>query len=224
VIVAALTASGGRPKQLAMCRDMMARQVFDERIVHVVSEYEFLSVAEHLDVVIEQAQRSYAPDFFVVVEDDDHYPKTYVALMVSKLRDAEVDFVGAAQTRYYHVPSGGFRVIDHPGRSSLCATAFSARAAPLMRSVLRSAGADPFVDRALWNEVARAPHFLWQGATMTGIKGLPGRQGAGSGHEETFYDRHDDNLMAQLRAWVGDRAADLYLMMRVETMNLRSTS
>jgi hypothetical protein len=211
VIVAAITPSGGRPLALSWCRQMMAAQVGIEdrrHTDHVVSEAEDLNVPQHLLACLDVAA-DYLPDAYLVIEDDDYYPPAYVADRVAELRDWPI--VGAARSRYYHFPTGGYTEMHHPGRSSMCATAFRRELLPLVRRVLAEQ-ADVFTDLPLWRavEAEGVPHLLVDQPTMVGMKGMPGRRGAGGGHDASSYSRAVDADRSVLRSWC-PTMAEVYL-------------
>ena len=209
--IALLTPSGGRPRQLELCRRMIAAQDMVESTTHYASINETLTLAQNLYLLLDTAERA-KPDAYLVVEDDDFYPSGYVGLMAARFAMG-YDIVGSERTRYYHVPTRGFRTHAHPGRSSLCATGFSASAMPKVRAVIEASLGERFLDIAVWNEAASGAlgwACLIDDSTMVGIKGLPGRAGIGVGHDPRHYADHDADGSVLLE-WVGPEFAATYL-------------
>lgn len=201
--VALLTPSGGRPRQLELCRKWVNR--FDlsgvsgvSGVDHFVSERD-LDVPRNLLACIGDAGDGY--DIYAVVEDDDFYPRDYLANVVYKFWGLHNVAVGCEITTYYHVPTGGIHCQRHEGRASLNSTSFSRGALETVKKVLAEAK-DNFVDIELWK--AFDPNAVgWLARGPVGMKGLPGRKGAGAGHKPRFFRIKDGKLRPMLQQLVG---------------------
>lgn len=150
-------------------------------------------------------------DLILIVEDDDWYSDQYVHGMSEILRDH--DMAGCSESRYYHVPSRRYRILKHPGRSSLCHTGFRRSQLPRLREICEKAR-NPFVDVPFWEETMRVPGCLRRDPLCIGIKGMPGRDGIGVGHRP----QNGDGWIADnagtlqgsvLRSWIGEDAEEL---------------
>lgn len=182
-------------------------------IVHVVTENKDAGIAANLLACLDRV-RDTRPEVYMVIEDDDYYPPDYIARRMCDLA-GEVA-AGDAITRYYHVPSMSHATLHNHRYASLCSTAFTDEALPVVHRVLQDCHSrgEQFIDRILWAELrsAKVSTCLVDRARMVGIKGLPGRPGAGMGHKARWYsDRDLDG--AVLDAWVGREYATIYRAM-----------
>jgi hypothetical protein len=141
------------------------------------------------------------------IEDDDFYPSDYVSSMCALLN--EHDMAGCSRTHYYHFRTKRYRVMNHPGRSSLCHTGMVRAHLPTLAEICRSNS--PYIDVSLWDETREFSRKLLDVPLMVGMKGLPGRPGIGIGHRPEASDRSwiPDPDMQQLREWIG-KAVELY--------------
>lgn len=203
--VVAVTPSGGRPVQLGWCREMMLAQTRKPDL-HIVSEDESLSVPKHFIKVFTEALDAGA-ETILLIEDDDHYPPEYVEQYLTVF-ELGWNYIGSSQTRYYNLASRSFVLMNHPRRSSACATAFTAKGASLFLRVLEGCNT-PFADIEMWKAVQELDTYLFRFPTMTGIKGLPGRPGAGVGHRVALPLQDREGLL--LERWVGPAWAARYL-------------
>lgn len=205
-MIAAMTASGGRPVCLGLCRQMMSAQTVP--VEHLIDEDETIPIAPHLRMLIERAL-DFGAERFYVVEDDDWYGPRYVEMYEHVFRSHPwVWYVGSSRTRYYHLPSRGYVSMRHDGRSSGCSTAFTREGAEQMLAVLGSASAYPDLD--MWRVAATTGRaYLFDEPTMVGMKGLPGRAGYTQGHNPAV-PRPIDKDGSVLRSWVGDIWAETY--------------
>jgi hypothetical protein len=61
-------------------------------------------------------------DFVSIIEDDDHYRLDYLDTIKPILE--KVQIIGINRTTYYHLFSTGWKIMVHPGRSSMFCTSF----------------------------------------------------------------------------------------------------
>jgi hypothetical protein len=225
-----LTATGGRPKAWAICEKLMGAQTYTGQVRWVIVDdgekeqpikFQPINGIWHLEI--------YRPEPFwtegkntqarnlltglavinsdenlVIIEDDDFYAPDWLETVEEKLKKAEL--VGETRARYYNVQTKTGREMLNESHASLCATAMRGQAIDTFRSVCRPG--IQFIDHILWQ--AHSNRHLFEGHRVVGIKGLPGRQGIGMGHDKKFSGTRD-NGGKLLVEWVGQEAASLYL-------------
>lgn len=203
--ISVITPTNGRPEALEICRHYVARQTKPAH-QHIISEGGTLK-----DNLLEALDRV-TGDVVAIFEDDDHYEPDWLEQISQCMGPAKM--VGQLYINYYHLPSGGYKLMKSP-HPSLCATAFCRSVVPRF---VEACSAE-MVDFAFWRGSARAnvPARILtkpQGF-VTGMKGLPGTRGMCQGHKPELYSAHDcaDNLV--LRKWVGDEDAGRYLGMHL---------
>jgi len=205
--VSILTASGGRPRQLELCKRWVAHQTYDGPIEHIINESD-LNVPLNLAECIKKA----TGDICVVFEDDDFYPSKWVSICVFNLTEV-TSFFGSSETIYYHLGAKRWREISHPGRSSLCATAWQAKHNDDVLSICQGSTQFLDVDIWAWAQENLSP-WLIKDAYVKSLKGGPGRPGAGGGHKVHTYrdrDKIDTYDYPHLRCMLGDEEARAYM-------------
>ena len=222
--VTVITLTGGRPESFRRCAQFLQRQRFDGAIQWVVVDDGFPPVEEPAaresdsvtlihplpgklgEITLVQnllvALDASSCDKLIFCEDDDWYSCWYVQWMSDVLDGAEM--AGCSESVYYHVPTKQYRVLCHPGRSSLCHTGFCRERLPILRD-LCLLGQSPFIDVPFWERHNGEIRCLRADPLCIGIKGMPGRRGIGMGHRPQDGDGWlKDADMKQLRAWIGD--------------------
>ena len=139
-------------------------------------------------------------DSLVVIEDDDYYGPGYLSAAESWLKRGEL--VGECMARYYNVARRIGRQLNNRGHASLCSTAMRGAALEQFRKECKPGV--QFIDLSLWRNFSGSK-VLAETKHVVGIKGLPGRDGIGMGHKESFNGSHDPDG-AMLREWVGINA------------------
>jgi hypothetical protein len=139
----------------------------------------------------------------VIIEDDDYYAPDWLTKADTELDYAEL--VGECQARYYNVANRCGRQLQNREHASLCATAMRGPAINKFRNLCSQS--QKFIDMNLWRDHANKKIF--RGHRVTGIKGLPGREGIGMGHRRTFRGQNDPRGTL-LHEWIG-KDAELYL-------------
>jgi len=117
-------------------------------------------------------------------------------------RPMDIKVVGIGRSRYYHLPSGGYRIIGNMGHASLAQTAISKPFLPLLQRILMPGKL--YIDFEIWKRanVDRSGFiFLDKDPLYVGIKGLPGRAGIGQGHNRGIYKQIDAGRKV-LRQWI----------------------
>jgi len=145
-----------------------------------------------------------AHDKVLIMEDDDWYGPEYIDTMAALL-DAH-ELVGISGTKYYHPGIPGFREMGRGDHASLSQTGFRKSAIPAVLKAIPGDGVLPdcSVDLRLWKNCHGQGHLIpGDGRQLhCSIKGMPGRPGAGVGHDKRFYT--PDNDLSKFREWCGD--------------------
>ena len=224
-----ITPTGGRPQAWALCQRWMAAQDYDGPVHWIVVDdgpvpqaIEFARPEWELEVVRPEplwqpGQNTQSRNLLagldrvrgngpvLIIEDDDHYAPTWLSTAASALEHA--DLVGETRARYYNVATQHWREHGNETHSSLCSTGLSGAALGMLRGCCQVP--TQFIDILLWGKYL-GPQRLFEGHQVTGIKGLPGRQGIGVGHHQDFARvSYPDPEGEKLRAWLGE-GADVY--------------
>ena len=161
-------------------------------------------------------------DKILFIEDDEYYAPDYIEKMAA-LMDKH-DLVGIKHSRYYHLPSGGYKLFTSQAHASLAQTAFRGSFLPIFQEFLGAGRCAEFLDVRLWTQhqsmrestinklKTNCRGFLFFDDTplYVGMKGMPGRQGYGVGHKLHAYAYHDGPDRRVLRNWAG-KDAEIYL-------------
>lgn len=221
--VSVITPTGGRPFAFQLCKEYLQRQIYDGPLQWVIVDdcipqerptwgrlgWEITEIYPHPSWHIGQntlarnllaALDTIKYDNILIMEDDDWYAVDYIQTMSRLLRGAWI--AGCSQSRYYHIPSGKYRVMRHPGTSSLCHTGFRELGTDYLRDVCQDI---EFIDRRFWEKFTPLYKTLIDIPLCTGIKGLPGRPGIGMGHRPDDNEdwRQDDSDHSVLKRWIG---------------------
>ena len=218
-----LTATGARPEAWALCERWMAAQTYAGPVRWIIVDdglqaqpitfnragWELVLIrpapfwsrgqntqARNLSKGLDACDRDTR---LVVIEDDDWYAPTWLETCDRELQRAEL--VGECRARYYNIATRTGRQLGNAGHASLCSTAMRGRALATFRNVCQPGV--KFIDINLWRQ--HANKHLFEGGSVTGIKGLPGREGIGMGHRKEFSGMRDPDH-SLLRQWIGDDA------------------
>lgn len=226
-----LTATGCRPAAWALCERWMARQTYAGAVRWVIVDdgVEPQPVTfgrPGWDVIIIRPSPRWEPgqntqasnliagltavtgaDPLIVIEDDDWYAPDYLEWVADQFATHRVHMVGESFARYYHVGRAVGRQLDNRRHASLCSTATCGPGTAVFRRVVGRR--KKFIDLELWRSF-QGLRRLVRGARVCGIKGMPGRDGIGAGHSDSFHGRADPHGDL-LREWVcGDAEAYLH--------------
>jgi len=141
----------------------------------------------------------YSSNPYVRAKQIQHYSRTKTE---APKRSINVKVVGIGKSKYYHLPSGGYRVIGNMGHASLAQTAISKSFLPILQEMLIPGKL--YIDIEIWRRAnIERSGFLFLDTTplYVGIKGLPGRPGIGKGHDKRIY-RACDVGRKVLRQWI----------------------
>ena len=136
-------------------------------------------------------------DKILIWEDDEYYAPAYIGMMSTWLDSHEL--VGIGNSRYYQVGSLGYHVHQNKNHASLAQTGFRVSALPKFESLL--GGRDNFLDIPLWKANVEKRVYIDDEPLYVGIKGMPGRNGIGAGHNPKYCYRKHDSDFSVLRQW-----------------------
>jgi hypothetical protein len=167
-------------------------------------------------------------DKILIIEDDEYYAPAYVQEMAKRL-DAGM-IAGITQNRYYHLPTGGYYVMHNREHASLAQTAFTSAFIPTFKGAVVASMFVDFLDIRMWRMAKQTLNrgFKFGGRVLTtrartmgrmpesefalfsdadaplyvGIKGLPGRNGIGMGHNPGMYPNRDTAGRRVLKQWM----------------------
>lgn len=142
-------------------------------------------------------------DLVFILEDDDAYPDDYF----ERFGDMKADFFGEANTVYYNIRQRGYRMFNHPGRSSLFTTGFR-----LSKLEGFQFGGDIFLDIRLWRW-AKEKGLDCRFSDDLGALGIKHNTGlcAGKGHIQKV--AHHDPKFSWLKNYVDETSFDFYVNM-----------
>jgi hypothetical protein len=224
-----ITPTGDRPEAFALCQRWMQAQTYTGPLewfivndgntplvrtihrpwgVHFLQEFPRWEPGRNTQASnIRAALEHIAADARVlVIEDDDHYHPNYLAHMNAMFEHA--DLIGERFARYYNVREKWGKQHTNGQHSSLAATGMQRNALAYFRTLLTSNHLK-FLDMALWKLACK--RMLTDNHLVTGIKGMPGRAGIGSGHGSIEKTGHADPHGVLLRSWIGAEDAKAYL-------------
>jgi hypothetical protein len=167
-------------------------------------------------------------DKILIIEDDEYYAPAYVEEMKKHLDSGTI--AGITQNRYYHLPTGGYYMMHNKGHASLAQTAFTNAFVPTFRNAVEASMFVDFLDIRMWRMAKQSLNrgFKFGGRALTtrmrttsqmpknelvlfsdadrplyvGIKGLPGRNGIGMGHNPGMYLVKDTIGRRVLKQWM----------------------
>jgi len=227
--ITCITPTGDRPEAFALTRKWIESQILKPDQWLVVDDG-FVPLPENLRQGIEYIRREpkqgeghtltkniqtvfphIKGDIILIIEDDDWYGPNYIYTMYHQLLEHEL--VGEGFARYYHVPSAKYYRVENTEHASFCQTGFTRSLLPIFQ---KSISGDPYIDMRLWLKNGKGKGFLFfdpedQLQLHCSLKGLKGRKGIGTGHneKENYYTRDINYTM--LKRWVGEENANIYV-------------
>lgn len=229
-MIALITPTGGRPKQIDLCSKWMKYQDYSGEVLWVIVDdcvpvsTDFLDDSFRVNWKIKKVYpkpswnigdntqcrnllaaidvvKSYKPINTFIIEDDDYYKPYYLTEMMKRVHGFDV--IGERFTIYYNVVSRGWRRNGNRDHASLFQTAVSMYGLEAMRKICEKKA--KFIDLYLFrNFVNKYRINMFDGLDLSiGIKGLPGRPGIGIGHKQKFLLNPDPDFM-MLKKWIGD--------------------
>lgn len=144
-------------------------------------------------------------ELVVIIEDDDVYLPEHIEELTDHLtwgRKHELYVAGECPTMYYHVQMRRWSQCHNKMHASLCATGINSTVIPTLQGICLQA--DPYYDIPLF-EALDEHAYLYDPLYVLGIKGMPGRAGAGNGHKIRPHGTPDPDW-TKLHELIGDYA------------------
>lgn len=229
-----MTVTSDRPVAVQLLKKYLARQSFAGHVLWVVVDdgreqadlsYDFPSniSIEHRRLGpagsaftsfrknMSKALSSLPAPYTVIMEDDEWYGPRWVEAMVSML-DGGAKIAGETRAIYYNVRARLFRRWNNLRHASMCQTAFRSDMAP---DLLRHMSKNPTVmlDKVFWKHGYAEGKLVKPFNQCVGIKGVPGKNGIGTGHRPRVRNYKFDPDCKYLRGIIGDADAVPYMAM-----------
>jgi hypothetical protein len=196
----------------------MARQTYDGKVQWVVvadedpgeivdSRIQLIRTEKRRGISIGRNLRAGIPavdgEKVLIIEDDDWYGPGYVAEMARRLERQSL--VGCSETWHYNVAHSGWRRHKpKPSYACLFQTGFRRELLPLLDKIAKRW---LMIDKRFWRAVPPRQLELFRSVPLAiGIKGLPGRSGAGQLHDRLRGMAYDPDREV-LESWIGGDAA-----------------
>lgn len=182
---------------------------------------------------LDEAFKHIKGDKILFIEDDEYYASDYIKNMTEKLD--RYDLAGIGRSKYYYLPTLKWYRHKNMGHASLAQTGFNSNFLRDAKSCLKG---DLFLDIRFWRkmngtgadflslpevvkfkESANKKGFVfedYENSLYCGMKGMPGREGIGIGHNERscYYPDKDNRV---LKSWIATKDDyNKYLKVREE--------
>ena len=212
-MIALITPTGGRPKQIELCAKWMEQQTYKGTVLwvlvddcmpnttafitedfkpnwHIVKvrpkpywEYGQNTQARNLLEGIKIIKKYTDVTSVFIIEDDDYYTPSYLSVMVEKLKG--FDAAAQVNTIYYNVETHIAHNNKNMEHGSLFQTAFNIEILPIFELSIKDNYR--FIDIVFWKKLKHRKINLFEDVVnhSVGIKGMPGREGIGIGHRMT---------------------------------------
>lgn len=188
--------------------EMMKRQTKRPDYTFVIDHpplNEECDITQRFRMGVEMARGTDA-ELITFIEDDDAYHQEFINYVSSVfLQHGKPNLLGFTTTRYYHLFARKYKIMKHPGRSSMFLTSMNAKA-----PVQWPEDNYPFTDLHLWKQSIENKVFITHCDLAVGIKHGIGMQG-GKAHNPNWrgYD-NDDPEFKWLRTKVSDAHFEFY--------------
>lgn len=225
-MITAITPTGDRSLAFDLCRQWMENQeirpeqwiIVDDgkvpmhpSVIPVWAEYirrrpSCTDPRHTLTLNIEAALTHISGDMIFIIEDDEYYAPSYIKSMATLLQSHEA--VGIGCSKYYHVSTGKYMQHGNMKHASLAQTSFKVSLLPLFVECVRKGMQERWLDDWFWSYLQeKYPWALYifnddKESLYAGMKGLPGRNGIGSGHDVNSYQYQDTRAFDVLKKWV----------------------
>ena len=231
-MIALITPTGVRAKQIKLCSEFMKRQTYLGDVVWVIVDDGDPSTADFIPREFKRnwqvvkiypkdkwvpgmntqssnlligldAVNKYKPEAIFIIEDDDYYAPDYLKTMTKLLKGN--DLIGEQNTVYYNVIQHRWYPNRNTMHASLFQVGFVFELIPMFRKVcLERKG--KFIDICFFREATRQNKKIYftKARLSIGIKGLPGRSGIGFGHRMNTSKMTDDTNMKKLKELIGE--------------------
>ena len=223
-MIALLTPTGGRKKQIQLLSQYMQRQTYDREVLWVIvddcvpTSIDFIPDNFRPNWIIKRIFpsppwvsggvntlsrnlregiceiRKYKAVDFVLIIEDDDW---YRADYISNMVDRSVgfDLVGQTHSLYFNVRNFNWNRCKNTFHASLFQTGIAASYLPQFEDCLNG---EKFVDLTVWKRNARKNLFTSEDLSI-GMKGMEGRKGLGFGHNPKCYRNSDSKLNENMR-------------------------
>ena len=167
-------------------------------------------------------------DKVIIMEDDEYYSPAYIKTISTLLNNYAI--VGIGRNRYYHLFNNTYYEHGNMFHASLAETSFTKEFLSNVINVLNKMSVnDSFLDIKIWDiifpgktmqplpvEIKENISKKWNAIIFddnsqplyVGMKGLPGREGIGSGHKGTGALDNGRNI---LKSWVNTNDFNTYI-------------
>jgi len=231
-MIALITPTGARPKQIQLCFNFMKHQDYEGDVLWVIVDdgvpittdfipedfrkdwkivkvypknkwrYGLNTQCSNILEGINVVKQYSNIDLIFIIEDDDYYTPKYLRGMVSKVDSCFI--IGEQYSIYYNPIRRGYLINGNTIHSSLFQTAFTPPILDKLEDVCKYKV--KFVDMTLFKRcgipLEKMKFFSGENLAI-GIKGLSGRGGIGMGHRAGLQLTPDPN-MDKLKEWIGD--------------------
>jgi glycosyltransferase involved in cell wall biosynthesis len=167
-----------------------------------------------------EALKHVTGDIILIIEDDDWYHPDYIKTIFNKFENSSEEnrfpfLIGDTLTRYYNINQYSYIIYNNLHHASLCQTAFNSMFIPQVNILAVRFLYNTYFDNNLWKfSKGNKLNFLSKYPLSVGIKGLPGRPGAGTGHVNYLNRKTmpfvDEQPFATLEKWIGKEDAHVY--------------
>jgi hypothetical protein len=236
--ISVITPTGGRPLAFKLCELWMSRQTQQPDEWIVVDDYPVATECTMGQTVIRrepfwtpdggitlqknliEGLKAVTGDIVIIIEDDDWYHPNYIKNIAQKFEQPMEEnkfphLVGGALGLYYNINNYSYQTYNNIHHASFCQTAFSSNLIPQVSATANFFLKETWLDIKLW-KFARCNKltYLSKSPLTIGIKGLPGRPGAGEGHK--FYLKNktmpfvDEQPFEMLEKWIGTEDVQIY--------------
>lgn len=225
--IALITPTGGRPNQMQLCMQWMKQQTYVGNVLWIIVDdcepkttqfipedfkdnwkiihkypkpswkFDQNTQCRNLQVGVQEVLKHGDVSIIFIIEDDDYYKPNYLECMFALMR--EFDVCGEIKTLYYNVKLHLYKRCSNINHSSLFQTAFSIKMVPVFLQILNTHVR--FIDIEFYKKSKNV--FFFNGLDLAvGIKGIPGRSGIGTGHNETMYPKFQKDIPIENRKQV----------------------
>jgi hypothetical protein len=230
-MIALITPTGGRPKQIELCTKFMKHQDYEGKVLWVIVDdvdpttisgipssfrdnweiqrvypepkwKEGIKNTQSRNLIVGlNIVSKYEVEAIFIIEDDDYYSPQYLSTMMEKIKDNDV--AGQRCTVYYNPIYRGWMRNANWKHSSLFQVAFTPKMIPLFETCCLMKRS--FIDMAFFKLLGKDTKVnLFDGKDLAiGIKGLPGRAGIGMGHHAEIRMTPDPEFV-KLKELIGD--------------------
>lgn len=221
-----ITPTGYRPEAFELCLEWMSRQTIkpDEWIIVTDSPLKLpLNDITRRTIIIngdgwkegEDTQcrnmskglEAATGNVIAVFEDDDYYAPNYLEIMFKEfIKTPDLHLLGEYPAKYYHVKEKKWKIVKNNSYAALCQTFVNKKVANNILKPICNLGITP-IDQQLWKTCKRSKLNIKKIShpkqLVYGIKGLPGRPGAGQGHNtKNYLDWQIDTGYKVLDEWL----------------------